>query len=91
MRTTLKNYPNPFNPTTRIAFSIPAASKVTLEVYNIKGQLVKTVADDHYEAGNYEILWEGKDNHNRSVGSGVYFYKLKTEQDQLINKMLLLK
>lgn len=87
----LNNFPNPFNPLTNIAFSIPTASKVNLGIYNIKGQLVKTVAKDFFEAGNYQRTWNGKDNLGKSVGSGVYFYKLQSDNKQLIRKMLLLK
>jgi len=73
------NYPNPFNPVTNIAYSIKEAGKVTLQVYNIKGQLVKTLVNDMRETGNYTAIWNGRDNTNKAVASGVYFYKMKAQ------------
>ena len=70
------NYPNPFNPVTNIAYSIKDAGNVIIEVYNLKGQLVKTLVDEVKETGNHVVIWNGTDNSNKSVSSGVYFYKL---------------
>lgn len=72
----LNNYPNPFNPTTTISFSIPVDSKVDLSIYNIKGQKVKMIIHDQYEKGNHSIVWNGIDDKGKFVSSGVYFYKL---------------
>ncbi len=86
------NYPNPFNPTTMISFSIPDESKVELTVYNIKGQKVKTLVNDNLAKGIHEVLWNGKDYHNKSVASGVYFYKLSVNgKNHFIKKCLMLK
>jgi hypothetical protein len=86
------NYPNPFNPETSIAFSIAQNENVSLSVYNVKGQLVKTLIDNELmEKGNHRLLWKGIDNNNRAVGSGVYFYQLQTENESQVRKMLLLK
>jgi len=70
-------YPNPFNPTTQIEFGIPTASQVKLEIHNITGQMVATMVDGHFEAGNYVIQWNGKDLNGRPVASGIYFYRLQ--------------
>jgi hypothetical protein len=74
--TLIGNYPNPFNPETTIKFSISKNSNVDLSIYNIKGQRIRTLANQQYAAGDYSIVWEGADDNGRSVGSGVYFYKL---------------
>ena len=90
--TTLSNnYPNPFNPTTNIAYSIKDADIVTLEVYNIKGQLVKTLVNETKETGEYTATWNGTDNANKSVSSGVYFYKMKSGNYTSTKKMILMK
>jgi len=85
------NYPNPFNPITNIAYSVKEAGKVTLEVYNIKGQLVTTLINDVKETGNYSTTWNGTDNSNKSVSSGVYFYKMKSGKYTATRKMILMK
>ncbi len=85
------NYPNPFNPTTTISYSLPEKGNVCIEVYNIKGQKVKRLVNEHKESGHHTIKWNGTDENNKSVGSGVYFYKVKTEKSLLINKMIMLK
>jgi len=85
------NYPNPFNPVTNIAYSIKTAGKVTLEVYNIKGQLVKTLVNEVMETGDHTAIWNGKDNTGKSVSSGVYFYKMKAGNYTATNKMILMK
>ncbi len=89
---TLKqNYPNPFNPSTTIEFNLQQPSKVDLSIYNIKGQLVKTLVKEVKESGNHKITWNGVDNNNNSVSSGVYFYKLSTAQHSEMKKMILVK
>ncbi|RLC52904.1 MAG: hypothetical protein DRH79_04355 [Candidatus Cloacimonadota bacterium] len=86
------NYPNPFNPETKISFAIPEESNVRISIYNIKGQRVKTLVNDHLERGIHEIIWRSKDNSGKSVASGVYFYKLEVENKiKGLKKMLLLK
>lgn len=85
------NYPNPFNPQTTIAFLLTTDTKVRLEVYNIKGQLVKCLVDDYKTAGEHLAVWKGTDNNSKEVGSGVYFYRLMTDSHEETGKMLLLK
>ena len=87
----LANYPNPFNPETKIVFDLPEAGQVKLEIYNIKGQKVKTLLDCYMSPGRSEMLWNSKDNNGKRVSSGVYFYKLQTPKKSLTKKMLLLK
>lgn len=87
----ITNYPNPFNPDTRIEYSIPSESKIELSIYNIKGQKVKTLIKGTQQPGSYSIIWDGKDKNEKKVGSGLYFYKLKTKNKELTKKMLLLK
>jgi hypothetical protein len=85
------NYPNPFNPTTAISYSLSSDSKVRIDVFNIKGEKVRTLVNETMEAGNHTIQWNGTDENNRSVASGVYFYKMRTGNYNRTQKMLLLK
>jgi len=85
------NYPNPFNPKTNISFSIPSEQKVTLTIYNLKGQKVKELMNGNLPAGEQSVVWEGKDENGKQVASGLYFYKLKTGKKEISKKMLLLK
>jgi len=87
-----QNYPNPFNPETTIAFSIANNAQHTqLEIYNIKGQKVKTLVNEQLEVGRYKAIWKGTDNSGRKVASGIYFYKFNTNDYHKINKMILIK
>ncbi|MEA1971855.1 MAG: FlgD immunoglobulin-like domain containing protein, partial [Candidatus Cloacimonadota bacterium] len=86
------NYPNPFNPTTTIKYFLPKDDFVNLSIFNIKGQKVKTLVNSIKEKGNNSIEWNGKDENNNSVSSGIYFYKIKTSNGvEQINRMVLLK
>ncbi len=85
------NYPNPFNPITTISFSLKTESDVTLEIYNIKGQLVRTLVNDVIAAGRQEVIWNGRDDANSIVSSGVYFYRLKAGDNLSTKKMILMK
>ena len=89
--TLYQNYPNPFNPITRIDYNLPIASDVTLKVYNILGQEVKTLVDVREKAGHKTVYWDGKNNANKSVASGLYLYRLTAEDFTETKKMLLLK
>ncbi len=84
-------YPNPFNPETTVRFSLAADSKVELKVFNVKGQLVRTLCDEALPVGNHEITWDGTDNAKNSVSSGVYLIDLNIDGKSLRNKALLLK
>jgi len=85
------NYPNPFNPSTTIHFSLPSEMEVSLAVYNIKGQLVRELLNGFMPAGEHHIEWDGRDADNRIQSSGVYFYKLQNSEQTLIRKALMLK
>ncbi len=81
-----QNYPNPFNPTTSIAFTLPERARVRLDVYNLLGQKVAVLADGDFGAGEHIVQWEAK-----GIPSGVYFYRLSTENKAVSRKMTLLK
>ena len=86
------NYPNPFNPSTHINFSLPISAAVELRVYDVLGQHVRTlVSDQQHPAGFYRVMWDGKDRQNRRVGSGIYFYRLHTPAFEQTGRMTLLK
>ena len=87
----LKNYPNPFNPTTNIQFDLTLTGKTKVEIYNIKGQKVKTLLDQELDAGVHNIVWYGKDGNGKRVASGVYFYKVTFNEQEKIKKMIMLK
>jgi len=93
-----QNYPNPFNPCTAILFSVHGSRKTvnspiptSLKIYNIKGQLVKTLVDELKEPGRYVITWNGKNEKGDHVSSGVYFYQLKVGERKVNKKMIKLK
>jgi hypothetical protein len=87
-----QNYPNPFNPMTSITFSLNEDSKVVLEIMNLRGQLIETLEDGVKEAGNYTITWDGRNARGELVSSGIYFYRLRTDNGfNQTRKMVLLK
>ncbi|MCL1827750.1 MAG: T9SS type A sorting domain-containing protein, partial [Candidatus Cloacimonetes bacterium] len=87
----LQNYPNPFNPITTIDFSIKRDGNVQIFVYNIKGQLVNTLLNEPKKAGQHQVRWNGIDHQNKAVASGLYFYKIQTENFTDVKKMILVK
>lgn len=86
-----QNYPNPFNPSTTIMFDLAKGGNVKLSVYNLKGQLVKVLSQDYRSSGTHRLVWDGRDANNRSVSSGVYFYRLQTPELTSTRKMLMVK
>jgi len=94
-----QNYPNPFNASTTIRYHLPAVSHqrsaVSLKIYNILGRQVKTLVDEKQPAGNFRVLWDGRDNSGRDVSSGVYFCRLEVIGDRLkvgkTSKMVILR
>ena len=86
-----KNYPNPFNPETRISFSLETEGHVSIDIYNIKGQKVKSLVNDNLKQGNHSLVWKGRDSQGRPVASGMYFYKMKAGSYSHTEKMLLIK
>jgi hypothetical protein len=86
------NVPNPFNPKTEIAYTIPSRTRVDLAVYDLAGRLVKRLVNAEFkDPGEYTVEWNGRDGNGRSVASGVYVYRLRTEETERVRKMTLLK
>ncbi len=86
-----QNYPNPFNPGTQISFDLPKTTKVSLAVYNVFGQKVRTLIDTNLPAGWYTVTWDGKDDKGIKVASGVYFCRLLAGDKVSTKKMTLVK
>jgi hypothetical protein len=86
-----QNYPNPFNPETSIAYSTKDAGNVSIDIYNIKGQKVKTLVNEFKQAGNHNVVWNGRDDNNHQVASGVYLYKMRNGKFSSTRKMILMK
>lgn len=86
-----QNYPNPFNPSTEISFSLPRASHVTLNVFNITGRRVATLVDRRLEAGDHAVTWDGTDESGARVATGVYLYRIEAAEFTSSRKMLLVK
>jgi hypothetical protein len=87
----LNCYPNPFNPVTHIRFTLPAAMKIDLEIFNILGEKVKTLYSGKLTAGIHEIPWNGRDHTNQPVGSGLYFVRLRSVNEQIVRKIILIR
>ena len=86
------NFPNPFNPATTIKYALPQAADVELIVYNVVGQVVRTLVAEHQSAGRYVVEWDATNDNGHSLSSGIYFYRLQAGSEfREIKKMLLLK
>ena len=85
------NFPNPFNPSTKIAFELPKASHVRLVIYDVVGREVARIADGDYPAGYTELTWNGINRNGEQVSSGVYSYRISTDNWSAIKKMLMLR
>lgn len=88
---TISNSPNPFNPSTSISYNLPIEDNINLSIFNLKGQIVKVIAEGTQPAGEYNAIWDGTDSTGKSVSSGVYFYTITTTSKTINKKMLLLK
>jgi hypothetical protein len=86
-----QNQPNPFKELTKIVFALPRECKVSLFVYNVTGRRVRTLIDEKMKPGNYNLKWDGKDNQNKKLSNGIYFYRLQTEDFKDTKKTILLK
>ena len=86
-----QNAPNPFNPTTSIHFSLPSEGLARLSIYNSLGQIVRVLMNENLAAGQHMVSWDGTDDLGRSVGSGVYLYRLTAQQGVLVRRMMLVK
>jgi len=88
----INNYPNPMQSQTTISFSIQEQNTIDLSIYNIKGQLVKTLINDNREKGTHSIIWEGTDDNGKSVSSGIYYYKLNVDrEDVAVRKCVIIR
>jgi flagellar hook assembly protein FlgD len=85
------NFPNPFNPVTTIRFAAKDAGKLSLNIYNTKGQLVRSLVNGDVKAGNHSIVWNGTDDNGKPVSSGVYLYRMQTSGYAKTQKMMLMK
>jgi len=85
------NFPNPFNPSTEIAFDLAETGHVSIEIFNIRGQRVTTLTNEEWKAGRHKIEWNGTDNYGRQVASGVYFYNMRTSEYNSTRRMILMK
>jgi len=92
LQTSLKgNYPNPFNPETTISFSLASAEEVNIEIFNLKGQLVRSLLFTDLPAGEHKVVWNGRDDRGSSVSSGVYYFRMKSGKFSSTRKMVLMK
>ncbi len=86
-----QNYPNPFNPETTIRFKLPQAENVTINIFNLHGQLVRKLVGENREAGFHEIVWDARDNEGNSLSSGVYLYRIQAGEFSDVKKLMLLR
>lgn len=86
-----QNYPNPFNPSTTIRFSVPAAGQTTLQIYDLRGALVKTLVAGMLTAGRHQIVWDGRNADGRAAASGMYLYRLQAGSFVQTKQMLLVR
>jgi len=86
-----QNYPNPFNPATTIDFHVPETGLVTIKIYDVLGQLLKTLVDEVKSEGSYSIMWNGKDENKKSAVSGIYIYQMTANNYKSSKKMITLK
>lgn len=86
-----QNFPNPFNPTTTISYQVPRSVNVTLQVYNVLGQRVKTLVNNRMDAGFYKAVWDGTNDYGAKVASGIYIYRLRAGDFVQVKKMIMMK
>jgi len=84
-------YPNPFNPSTNIKYGVPSSGEVDLSIYNLKGQVVRTLVKESKSSGTYGAIWNGEDNHGDRVSSGIYIIKLSLGKQNWKSKLVLSK
>jgi flagellar hook assembly protein FlgD len=88
----VENYPNPFNPSTTLHFGLPGAAEVTIDIFDVQGRRVRTLAEnENFPAGEHQIRWQGRDDRGRVVNSGVYLYRVRAGEHQSLGRMTLLK
>jgi len=87
----LQNFPNPFNPETTIKYTLAEGADVHLRIYNIVGQVVRTLVAERQSAGRYQVRWDGTDDRGMTVSSGIYFYQFSAGKFQDVKRLMLLK
>jgi hypothetical protein len=87
----LQNFPNPFNPETTIQYNLTESADVTLHIYNVVGQVVRTLVSERQSAGRYRVQWSGMDDRSVPVSSGIYFYEIRAGKNKQVLKLMLLK
>lgn len=88
---TISNYPNPFNPDTNISFTLSEKAEANIQIYNLKGQIVREMGVKPYKSGVNTINWDGRDNSHNPVSSGIYFIRINTGSESHSHKMLMMK
>jgi len=86
-----QNYPNPFNPSTRIDFHLPQASRISLKIYNVLGQEIKILIDDHLQAGQHHVQWDGRDRFEQPAAAGIYLISLRAGDFVQTGKLTLIR
>lgn len=86
-----QNYPNPFNPATQITYQVPKSSFVTLTIYNIRGEIIRTLVNEYQTAEQQSVVWDGLDQQHLPVSSGLYFYRIRSDDFSAVKKMLLVR
>jgi len=84
-------FPNPFNPVTRVSFSLKQKEHISMRVYDVSGRLVRVLVDEVREAGSYEVVWDGANDRGRATASGIYFCRMEADEYQKTVKMVLLR
>jgi hypothetical protein len=86
-----QNYPNPFNPTTTIDYQVAQYTNVSITIFNVLGKEVRNLVNEYKEAGNYQVVWDGRDNDGQRVASGLYFYQMTTIKYRAVKKLMVQK
>ncbi|MCZ6632573.1 MAG: T9SS type A sorting domain-containing protein, partial [bacterium] len=86
-----QNFPNPFNPETTIKYNLAESADVTVQIYNVVGQVVRTLVAERQSSGRYQVQWSGKDDRGVAVSSGIYFYQISAGKFHDVRKLMLLK
>ncbi len=86
-----QNYPNPFNPSTTIRYNLPKESRVSLKIYNVLGQEVRTLVNRREGSGEHFVVWDGRNHLRHAVSSGVYLYRLEVDGKARVRKMMLIR
>ena len=86
-----RSYPNPFNPSTTIEYSLPRDGRLSIRIYNVRGELVRTLVEQAAKAGAGSVTWRGDDDRGRQVASGVYFCQVRSGGEEILKKMTLVR